>query len=308
MALSVNKFDTEDGETIAYYKHSPEKEIKAVLVITHGMAEHAKRYTHFANFMNEHGFIVYAHDQRGHGETAGKLEKIGFFAEKDGWQKVTNDLAQLVKIAKEENPDKPVFVLGHSMGSFVTRSYLNDHSHEVQGALLSGSAGSAGFLAVSGNILTSIIMLYKRKDAPSPLMNFLSFGSFNKQFKPARTDFDWLCSDEKTVDEYVADPYCGAVFSVGFFKNLINGLEFVNTKKHAENINKDLPMFFFSGDKDPVSKNAKQIPLVVDMYKSAGVNDVEMKIYPGRRHEMLNEVNKGEVYADVLNWMESKLS
>jgi alpha-beta hydrolase superfamily lysophospholipase len=307
MALSVHTFNSHDNTTIAYYKHEPDKEIKAVVIITHGMAEHAKRYSDFAGFLNHNAYVVYAHDQRGHGETAGKLDKIGFFADKNGWQKVSDDLAELVKIAKSENENKPVFVLGHSMGSFVSRTYLTDHSEEVNGAIFSGTAGSAGALAFAGNIMASLIMLFKKKTAPSPLMDNLSFGSFNKGFKPARTKFDWLSRDEKIVDKYVADPFCGTIFSIRFFKDLINGLELVNKKQHAEKIRKDLPLYLFSGEKDPVSKNGKQVCDVFNMYKNAGITDIEMKLYPDARHETLNEINREEVYNDVLSWLEKRI-
>jgi len=308
MALSVHTFNSHDGNTIAYYKNTPENESKAVMLITHGMAEHAKRYNHFAEFLNQNGFVVYAHDQRGHGETAGKIEKIGHFADKNGWQKVSDDLAEMVKIAKNENKGLPIFVFGHSMGSFVTRTYLIQHSEDVNGAILSGTAGSAGILGFVGNIIASVIMIFKRKTAPSPLMNQLSFGSFNKAFKPNRTDFDWLSRDEKLVDKYVADPFCGTIFSIRFFKDLINGLEYVNKLKNAEKIRKDIPLYLFSGKKDPVSKNGKQVSDVFNMYKKAGIKDVEMKIYPEARHETLNEINKEDVYNDILNWLNNKIS
>ena len=146
-------------------------------------------------------------------------------------------------------------------------------------------------------------MLFKNKNSPSPLMNKLSFGDFNKPFKPNRTDFDWLSRDNESVDKYVADPYCGTIFSVGFFNNLVKGLELVNKLYIAEKVRKDLPIYLFSGDKDPVSKNGKQISDVFGMYKNAGITDIDMMLYPDARHETLNEINKEDVYNDVLSWI-----
>lgn len=308
MAVSGHTFKSYDFAHIVYYKHTPAKDPKAIVIITHGMAEHARRYDHFAEFLNSHSFIVYAHDQRGHGETAGKTQKIGFISNKNGWEKITLDLKEMVDIAKKENPGLPVFLLGHSMGSLVVRTFLIRFSEEIQGVILSGTAGSAGFLAVLGNILTSIIMIFKKKSSPSPLMDTLVFGSFNKEFEPKRTKFDWLSRDEKVVDDYVADPLCGTIFSLKFFKDLANGVEYVNKSKYIENIRKDISIYSFAGDKDPVGKNGKQVTEVYDMYKKAGIKDIELKLYPEARHETLNEINKEEVYSDIINWINKKLS
>lgn len=303
MAKTEHSFKANDGVSIYYRKHSPDTDSKGIVVIAHGMAEHADRYDDFAQFLNGQGYAVYAHDQRGHGKTAGALENVGFLSETGGWQKITDDLGELVEIAKKDFPNKPLILLGHSMGSFVTRTYLIDHSDKVDGAVLSGTTGSAGLLGKVGLMLTGIIMLFKKKNSPSPLMNKLSFGDFNKWFKPARTDFDWLSRDTSIVDKYVADPYCGTIFSVGFFKDMMNGLENINKPETSAKLRKDLPMYLFSGDKDPVSKNGKQVTDVFEMYKTAGITNITMKLYPDARHETLNEINKDEVYNDVLAFL-----
>jgi len=307
MAKSEHTFKTSDGINITYYKHTTETEAKANVIIIHGMAEHAQRYDHFAAFLNKNGFNVYAYDQRGHGKTAGNIEKQGFFAEKDGWNKVVADLKIIIETANADFPDLPVFLFGHSMGTFVTRTFITDYDDCMSGVILSGTTGSAGLLGKIGIFLTNIIMLFKKKNSPSPLMDSLSFGDFNKAFKPNRTKFDWLSRDEAQVDKYVDDPYCGAVFSVGFYKDMMKGLEYVNKPNIAAKVRKDLPMYLFAGDKDPVSKNGKQVKDVFEMYKNAGVSDISMKLYEGARHETLNETNKDDVYNDVLNWLNNHL-
>lgn len=308
MAKTEHSFKSHDDTKIVYFKHSPEKAPKGIIIITHGMADHAQRYDDFAQFLCKHSFVVFAHDQRGHGKTAGSLENIGFFAEHDGWQKVSDDLGEFVNVAKKKYSEIPVILLGHSMGSFIVRNYIIKHSDKVAGVVFSGTAGSAGLLGIAGNILTSVIMLFKKKNTPSPLMNKLSFGDFNKAFKPNRTEFDWLSRDNKTVDKYIADPYSGNVFSLGFFNDLVKGLEYVNKSKFAGNVRNDLPIYLFAGDKDPVSKNGKQIHDVFNMYKKAGISDIEMKLYPDGRHEMLNEINKEDVYNDILSWLNLKVN
>ncbi|MCF6366857.1 MAG: lysophospholipase [Bacteroidales bacterium] len=307
MAKSEHTFQSHDDTKIVYYKHTPEQSAKAILIITHGMAEHAQRYDNFAGFLNENEYIVFAHDQRGHGKTAGSIEKLGFFAENNGWQKVTDDLSELVKIAKQEYNNLPVFLLGHSMGSFIVRTYIIQHSDNVSGVILSGTAGSAGLLGKVGIALTGLIMLFKKKKSLSPLMNKLSFGDFNKAFKPNRTEFDWLSRDNEQVDKYVKDSYCGTIFSVGFFNDMMKGLESVNKKETANKVRKNLPVYLFAGGKDPVSKNGKQVNDVYEMYKNAGISDILIKIYPDARHETLNETNNKEVYNDVLTWLNSKI-
>jgi alpha-beta hydrolase superfamily lysophospholipase len=305
MAKSEQILTMSDKAQIFYYKHTPENEVKSIIIIVHGMAEHAQRYDEFARFLNRNAYVVYAHDQRGHGKTADHSNQRGFFSENEGWKKVTNDLAELIEIAQKEYPNKPLFLLGHSMGSFITRTYIAENSDKISGVLLSGTTGSAGLLGKVGIALTTLIMMFKKKNSPSPLMNKLSFGSFNKGFKPNRTDFDWLSRDTVQVDKYVNDPYCGNIFSVGFFNDMMKGLEFVNKIENTQKIRKDLPIYLFSGSKDPVSKNGKQVNEVFEMFKKAGLTHISIKLYPEGRHEMLNEINKNEVYDDVLNCLKN---
>ncbi len=308
MAKTEHSFLTEDKKQIAFYKHNAERNLKGIVIIVHGMAEHGQRYDDFAGFLNENGFTVYTYDQRGHGKTAGTVENLGFFAEKNGWNKVVNDLNVLIQLSKTENPGQPLFILGHSMGSFITRTFIAQSNENLSGVILSGTTGSAGLLGKVGVFLTNVIMLFKPKNSLSPLMDKLSFGEFNKAFKPNRTPFDWLSRDNEQVDKYVNDPFCGTIFSVGFFNDMMKGLEYVNKKENVLKIPSKLPVYLFSGDKDPVSKGGKQVQEVFNLYKNAGLTDLTIKLYPEGRHEMLNEVNRAEVYNDVLTWLNLKLS
>jgi len=308
MAKQEFSFQSHDNTKIVCFKHTPDNTPKAVLIITHGMMEYGERYDNFAEFLNRNDIMVYAYDERGHGKTAGNIENLGFIANKDGWQKVTDDINELVKIARNDAPNIPVFLHGQSYGSFLVRNYLIQYSENVNGAVITATGGSAGILSIMGIAITEIMMLFKKKNSLSPFLDKMIFGSYNKEFKPARTKFDWLSRDEKIVDQYIDDPFCGGVCSVKFYNDLAKGVEKVNKKKNAQLIRKDLPIIFLSGEKDPLSKNSKQIPVVLKMYKDAGLTDVEMKIYPEARHEIINEINKEEVYNDILNWIKKRMA
>ncbi len=297
-------FITHDSIKIFVRRHKPAGHSRGVVVIVHGMAEHSQRYDRFAKVLNNVGYTVYAHDQRGHGKTAQEIEEHGFFAEHDGWEKVTNDVRELIELVRKENSGLPIFLLGHSMGSFIVRNYAINYSNKINGLLLSGTAGSAGILGRIGFLITNIIILLKNKRSKSLFLTKLSFGDFNKQFKPNRTSFDWLSRDEKEVDKYIKDSYCGRIFSIGFFRDLIKGLELINRHKNVIKISKELPIYLFAGDKDPVSKNGKQIIELYDIYKKAGIKDIKMKLYEEARHETLNEINRNNVYEDIINWLD----
>lgn len=292
------------------YRWTPEnpKQIVGVVQIAHGMAEHAGRYARFAGYLADAGFAVYANDHRGHGKTAGALENVGYFADAGGWQAVVEDMVQLTAIIRGELPGVPIFLLGHSMGSFLSRSYIATHGEDLAGVILSGTGGDPGLLGKVGLLIARWECFRKGKKAQSPLLNNLSFGGFNKAFKPNRTDFDWLSRDAVEVDAYIADPYCGGIFTAGFFVDLLTGLQFINSAGGIRQIPKDLPVHFLSGACDPVGNNTKGVRQVVDAFKAAGIKDMTATFYEGGRHEMLNETNRDEVFRDILGWLRTRMS
>ena len=296
--------NTNDSIKLFVNRYTPEISAKKVLIIVHGMAEHSLRYEAFAEFLNKSQVVVYSYDQRGHGKTAERIEEIGFFAENDGIKKVTDDLDVIVNYVKNEYVNLPVILLGHSMGSFVVRNYAAIYGNSVSGIILSGTGGSAGFEGKAGFFLTKILCKIKNKKSPSKLMDKLIFGTYNKKINPQRTKFDWLSRNELEVDKYINDSFCGTVFSVGFFKDLIQLVEIVNKKNHADKIPKELPIYLFSGSNDPLSKYGKQIEDVYNLYKNSGTKNITMKLYKDGRHEMLNEINKDSVYNDIITWIE----
>lgn len=298
-------FKDDEGVKIYSYKWSPENDsaIKGVVQISHGMAEMSSRYAGFAEFLTDNGYIVYSNDHRGHGKTAKNLEDIGYLGESDGFKWMIEDMHELTGIIKKENPDLPVVLFGHSMGSFLTQGYIEQYGKELNGAILSGSNGKQGLILTIGKIIAKGEMKKIGRKGRSELLNNMSFGSYNKSFNPCRTDFDWLSRDAKIVDKYIDDPYCGGVFTASFYYDFLNGLSQIEKRKNIEQIPKDLPIYIFSGALDPVGKNGKGIAKLVDIYKQLNIRDVTFKLYEDGRHEMLNELNKDEVMKDILTWL-----
>lgn len=300
-------FTTPDGIEIWGYTWFPDTDIgiKGVLYICHGMAETAARYERFANVLCHGGFIVYAHDQRGHGLTAGSVENIGYIAEKDSFGCLITDLHQMNGIIRKNHPAIPVFLFGHSMGSFVCQGYIQQYGNEIDGLILSGTNGKQGLLLYAGVLVARAEILFSGRKKRSPLLNGLSFGSYNNAFKPYRTSSDWLSRDEKEVDAYIANPFCGSVFPSGFYEDLVLFLLAIQKAKNIRNIPTNVPIYLVSGDKDPVGGAGKGVTLLYETYQKHGVQDLSMKLYPGARHELLNETNRDEVMNDVLCWLTS---
>ncbi len=303
------KLSAEDSVNIHVYSWGVEKDNNArgVVQIAHGMAEHGKRYESFAQALVKRGYLVYANDHRGHGETAGSIENLGYFADENGWDLVVKDMYLLTQQIKSKHPDLPVFLFGHSMGSFLARDYISLFGKEIKGVILSGTSGDPGFLANIGILLTKLTCLLKGKKAKSPLMDKLSFGSYNNAFKPVRTEFDWLSRDKEEVDKYINDPFCGTVFTEGFFNDLLKGIKNIHKPDVIQVIEKDLPIYIFSGEKDPVGKNTKGVLEVIRDYQKAGIKDVTYRFYKDGRHEMLNELNREEVIKDVIQWFDDHI-
>jgi alpha-beta hydrolase superfamily lysophospholipase len=301
------RFTARDGQTIHCRKWVPLSTPKACVQIAHGMAEHCGRYGHLAGRLVEAGYAVYANDHRGHGKTAGIPENIGYFADENGFEKVVTDLHQLFDIIRRNNPDTRVFLLGHSMGSLLVRNFITRYGDEVAGVVLSGTMDDPGLLGLLGRWLARWECRRRGRRAQSPLMNAIAFGAFNKPFKPARTDFDWLSRDPEQVDRYVADPYCGGVFSAGFWVDFLTGLKETYNPALTARIPKHLPMFFFSGDRDPVGANGKGVKRVCRYYQAAGLTEVTLTLYPGGHHEMVNETNREEVIQAILDWLATRV-
>lgn len=301
------KFADSEGVELNVYKWSPEGEILGVVQISHGMTENILRYDEFAKYLNNKGFIVYGHDHRGHGLTAKSKEDLGYIADNEGFDWLVRDLYELMMMIKEENKGLPIYLFGHSMGSFVSQRFVELHGKEIDGLILSGSNGEPTKLAPIGIFLSNMeIKLFGRKHT-SKMMDKLSFGDFNKKFKPNRTPYDWLCSVDSEVDKYIANEYCGFVCSASFYYDLLRGLRAIHKDENFSSIPKDLPIYILAGDMDPVGFFGKGIVNLYDKLKLTGVKDVEYKLYKNKRHEILNEDNKLEVMNDISTWLFNKV-
>lgn len=277
---------------------------KAVVQIVHGVAEYVNRYDHLARFLTEHGYAVCGDDHLGHGRTAMSDSKFGWFANHDGWTLVTADLRRLRQLVGEQFPGLPYFLLGHSMGSFLTRTYLCRYPGEVSGALLSGTGQEPALVVGAGKLLASCIARFKGSDYVSTLVNSLSLGAYNKQFAPNRTTADWISRDEAVVDAYMADPLCQFIPTVGMYRDMLGGLQYISSNRALSQMDPDTPVYLYSGDKDPVGSNGAGVKKVFGYFKAAGTKDLSIKLYENGRHEMHNETNRDEVFADVLAWLD----
>ena len=300
-------FTDPDGFEIFVYKWSPEPGVKAraVVQVAHGAAEHALRYERFAQFLNQHGFVVYADDHRGHWKTAISMEKAGICGE-DGWNGMVLDEKQLTGIAKEENPGMPFFYFGHSMGSMLAQDYVQRWGDQLDGLILSGTAGSLGDDMDGLRVAAQGMVDQQGADTPSALFGEM-FGSFNQPFEPGVTGLEWLSRDPLEVKKYVDDPWCGFPFSNGMVLEFFKGGIKIWTPENEALITNELPMLIFSGAMDPVGGNTLSVKALVERYQANGVKDISVKFYEGGRHEMLNETNHDEVHQDVLDWLEAQL-
>ena len=278
------------------------KKHKGIIQLVHGMQEHIGRYNDFANFLANNGYIVVGHDHLGHGNTAKCEGDFGYFADNNGWDRLVEDVHILQNKIHNEYPELPYIVMGHSMGSLIVRTYITKYDDHLTGVIISGTSGQKYGL-ISGKILIKIISAFKGKRYKSRLIEHLVTGSFNKKFEPNRTPSDWICSDENEVNKFIEDKKCGKMFSVQAYYDLLSGTQYLSKQK---NVNKTIkaPILIFSGDEDPVGQNGKGVLRVYKMLKKDGTRNVYLRLFKNARHEMLNEVNKLEVYNFILDWLD----
>jgi alpha-beta hydrolase superfamily lysophospholipase len=282
--VSELTYKSADGTQIVAYRWDPENPPRAAVQITHGMGEHARRYDHVAQALNEAGFVVYAQDHRGHGASADPASygDLG----PGSWAALVDDIGQLAGIIHDDHADLPLILLAHSMGSFAAQQYLLDHSADVDGVVLTGTA--------------VIDLLEPGLDLSQPL----DLAMFNAAFAPARTDFDWLSRDEAIVDAYIADPACGFGIDAEATRGMFAGARRLADPAQVAAMRSDLPVYIAAGENDPVNGGLALLTPLTDRYQAAGLNDVTVRVYPGARHEILNETNRDEVIAELNAWLD----
>ena len=296
------------SNTIHARKCMPDGQPRGIVQIAHGIAEYIDRYDPFMQFLAENGFIAVGNDHLGHGKSIAKPEEKGIFAEADGWNYVVADMDRLHDLMAKEYPGLPYIFFGHSMGSFLTRTYLIQHPDKPDLAIICGTGHQAKFMVWAGLTMANMQVRSKGPRGDGTQLNNIAFGSYTKGYDEVRTPFDWLNRDPAQVDKYINDPLCGFVASVSLFRDMMSGIKFIQDPANARKMNKETPVLFIAGGADPVGENGKGVDRAYKFFCDAGMMDVTEKIYPNARHEILNELNKDEVMADVLNWINEKLA
>lgn len=280
---------------------------KAVIQLVHGISEHCGRYDHMARMFADHGFVVAAEDHLGHGYTAATPDDLGYTADEDGWEKMTDNVYQLHQRMKEQYPTLPYVIIGHSMGSFLTRSYLIRYPSTVDACVLMGTGQQPEPVLAGGLAACRAERIRLGKRGRSQLLQNLCFGSYNRVFQPNRTSSDWVCSVDEVVDRYLADPFCQAIPTVTLMRDMLGGIRFNQKKENLVKMDKSTPVLFLSGAQDPVGNMGKGVRQAYLSFLHTGCKDVSIKLYPRGRHEMHNEANRDEVYAKLLSWINTKL-
>ena len=278
--------------------------VRAVLQVCHGVAEHIARYDAFARALNEQGIVVAGHDHLGHGKSLPQGGTPVYFGQGNTWNTVVDDIYVLHQRLLQKYPDTPLCIMGHSMGSFLTRTYLIRYPGTVKAAIIMGTGWQPKAVIAGGLAVAKAVGAVVGESGTSDLVTNLAFGAYNKLFAPNRTSCDWLSADTDNVDRYMADPMCGAEATVGLFRQMLRGLRFNQTPRNIDKMDKDAPILLIAGQSDPVGDMGAGVRRTHDAFKRAGIKDVTLKLYPGLRHEILNEaVMQDTVYGDIRAWM-----
>lgn len=299
IAHDRHRLTASDGHEIHAQTWRPAGDARAVVQLLHGLGEHANRYARFAAACVEQGLAVVTHDHRGHGD---RCSQYGYFAAKNGWSKVISDALVVQDDIRAKYPDRPVILLGHSMGSYIAQAFTIEYSTPLAGLLLSGSTWPSVALIWPATIIAYIESWRVGRNGYSALLDKIAFGNFNKPFEPARTPMDWLSRDEHEVDKYVEDELCGGPYTCGLWLDLFGGLRDISNEAALRRIPADLPILITGGADDPVGGD-KGMGKLAFHYAQTGHMRLKVRIYPDGRHEMLNETNRDEVTADLIEWI-----
>lgn len=301
-------FTADDGARLFVYRWLPDVgNGRAVVHIAHGLAEHAGRYERLAEALTDNGYVVFANDHRGHGRTAGTQEEMGHFANADGWQRVLSDIAQLRRLEQTDFPRLPGVLFGHSMGSLIAQHLLYREPHLFDAVVMSGANGLVSPLVYTGKLIARFERWRLGKRGKSEFINGLTFDAFNKTFAPNRTAFDWLSRDEGEVDRYIADPWCGFLCSTQLWVDMLGAITEAAKTENRARIPRELPIYLFSGSRDPVNDEGRGSTALAESYRAAGMKSVSYRLFPQARHETLNEINRAEVTTYLLDWLNAIL-
>ena len=305
MVRSEFTFPSADGRTsIHAVEWLPDGPVRAVLQISHGVAEYILRYEPFAAYLTERGFAVVGHDHLGHGASVAEGAPRLYFGPRGSWDWVVEDLYTRRCLAGKRFPGVPYFLLGHSMGSFLARAYLIRYPGEKKVAIIMGTGWQPGYMLTGGSLIAKRFYYKNGGSSTSDFVTALAFGGYNRAFAPNRTGFDWLSADPENVDRYIADPLCGADATVGLFRDMLGGIRFNQKPANLKKMDTSMPVLFIAGEDDPVGAMGKGVKRSCAAFQKAGMQDVTLKLYPGLRHEILNETPMQQtVYADIHDWL-----
>lgn len=304
-------FKSLDNVDIHVYKWAPNAGVRAqaVIQLVHGSVEHALRYKDFASYLVDQGYIVYANDHRGHGKTAGSIEALSYFSDLDnGFDIAVDDLYRLNQCIRADEGDLKVYMLGHSLGSFMLRKYASEYSETLDGMILTGTGGGKKVLLNFGLVLANHSLKRKGRHYKSQKLHKLMYGPLNKNVKDKKTDVDFISRDPRVIDAYMKDAYCGHTVTTEYALESMKGIKFCNTRPAYDLRDKTLPIYMLSGQCDLVGgKEARGVKKVLRTYKKYGMQDIDLKLYAHGRHEILNEINKKEVYNDIHKWLQKRI-
>lgn len=303
-------FLSTDGKTQLHgMRWEPEGgSVRAVLQICHGVAEHIARYDAFARYLNGLGIAVVGHDHLGHGLSLPEGGTPVYFGAGNTWNTVVDDIYVLHQRIRLWYPDVPLCIMGHSMGSFLTRTYLIRYPGTVKAAVIMGTGWQPKAVIAGGMAVAKAVGAVVGENGTSDLVTNLAFGAYNKLFAPNRTSCDWLSADEGNVGAYMADPLCGADATVGLFRQMLSGIRFNQKLSNLRQMDPRIPVLFVAGEKDPVGDCGNGVRRTYQEFRRAGVQDCTLKLYPGLRHEILNEkAQQQQIFEDIGQWLTSKL-
>ena len=298
-------FDSRDGEhKIHAVKWVPDVEKPVcILQIVHGMSEYIDRYDAFANYLADRGILVVGDDHLGHGKSVRPGETYGYFCKEDAPTVLVRDEHRLKKMMQEQYAGVPYIIFGHSMGSFITRNYLFRYAAGIDGAIIAGTGMQPKPALVSGMIIAAVQKIIFGGTHVSKILDKMSFSAYNKRIKSPKTSFDWLSGNEDNVRRYIDDPMCGFVFTVNGFETLFKLIYNLHDTEKLKKMPSNLPIFFVAGAEDPVGNYGKSVEQVCRSFREAGMENVQIKLYPNDRHELLNETDKEDVYGDIYRWI-----
>ena len=304
--MQTEIYQSATGSKIYLHSLLPSGESRAVVHITHGMAEHSSRYSRFALELTAAGFAVFAHDMRGHGRTIADDAPQGVFAKSDGLHSVLEDQNEIVNLIKRRLPNCPIISFGHSLGSIINLNFAIKYPNQVNALACWNSGIETGFLPKASRIILAIEGFFRKQNLPSLIAWKLSFEAWNSKFKPNRTKSDWLSRDENEVDLYVADPYCGFEVSISMWRDVLKGVFYAGNQNNLKKLPKKLPVHIIGGAEDPCTLNGSDMKKLATKLQNIGLSDVTCNILKGTRHESLNEVNRDQTTEQFIKWLKER--